>query len=80
MDFEPIDKNNYDECQNACEEILKTDSKNFVALRGLGCVAQIDGNYEGAISYYNKALENNKNAHQERIIHFEPIDDEELPF
>ena len=29
---------------------------------------------------YNKALENNKNAHQERIIHFEPIDDEKLPF
>ena len=29
---------------------------------------------------YNKALENNKNAHQERIIQFEPIDDEDLPF
>lgn len=53
-------KNNYSDCQKTCKEILKKDSKNALALRGLGCVMQSLGNYKKAIFYYEKALENSQ--------------------
>ena len=55
------DNNNYLDCEKACNEILKTNPKNPVALRGLGCVKQITGNYTKALEYYNLALEYSEN-------------------
>ena len=52
----------YKDCQSTCQEVLSSDSKNPIALRGLGCVMQSLGDDEKALEYYNKALEfsNNK--------------------
>lgn len=52
------DKNNWQGCQKACEEVLLQHPDNPAALRGLGCVFQSLGDYDKALSYYNKALEN----------------------
>mgnify|MGYP003293515781 CR=1 FL=1 len=58
-------KNEYDkfqfaQCKASCEEILKANSTNSSALRGLGCVEQAEGNLKKAIEYYKKALENSE--------------------
>ncbi len=50
------EQSNYKECENTCKKILETQPNNFVALRGLGCVAQNKGDYELALEYYNKSL------------------------
>lgn len=55
------DENKNEECIKYCKAVLKTDSKNTSALRGMGCVMQAVGNIEKAIEYYNKALEYSKN-------------------
>ena len=49
-------ENNYSGCVDSCEKILKTDPNNAVALRGLGCAMQSQGNHEKALEYYNLAL------------------------
>ncbi len=53
------------ECEKTCLEILKTDSQNSIALRGLGCVMQTRGELEQALNYYNQALEFSKNKEVE---------------
>lgn len=53
---EEYTKNNYQDCIKSCEEILKTDSQNAVALRGIGCAMQSQGNFPKALEYYNQAL------------------------
>lgn len=55
------EENKLSECESNCREILKTDSKNAVALRGLGCVFQSRGDNKNAIKYYIQALENSEN-------------------
>ncbi|MBE7711181.1 MAG: tetratricopeptide repeat protein [Cyanobacteria bacterium SIG31] len=54
-------QNNYSECENSCRQILKTNPKNSIALRGLGCVMQAKNNYKKALEYYNLALEFSEN-------------------
>ena len=56
-----FDNNNYSECEKSCREILKNEPNNPIALRGLGCVMQIQGDVEEAIKYYNKALKKSLN-------------------
>lgn len=51
------EENKLSECESNCREILKSDSKNAVALRGLGCVFQSKGDNKNAIKYYLQALE-----------------------
>ena len=53
-------KNNHADCLKTCKEILKTDVKNSIALRGMGCVMQSQGNYAKALEYYTLALENSE--------------------
>ena len=53
---EEYDKNQYDDCIQICEEILKDNPKNPVALRGLGCSMQAIGNFAKAEMYYNQAI------------------------
>ena len=55
------EKNNYETCLETCEEILKKDPNNAIALRGIGCVMQSFGNTKKAINFYNKALEFSEN-------------------
>lgn len=57
-----FDKNNNQECERFCEEILNSQPNNAIALRGLGCVKQANGEFKQAISYYKQALKfsNNK--------------------
>ena len=52
--------NKLNDCQSTCEKILKNNPDNPDALRGLGCVAQAQGNFEQAIEYYKKALINSE--------------------
>ena len=47
-----FDSHNYSDCEKYCNEILKKDSKNSIALRGLGCVMFISGNSKKALEYY----------------------------
>ena len=53
---EEYDKNKFSDCKKTCEEVLQSNPENAIALRGLGCVAQIQGDYERAVNYYKKAL------------------------
>lgn len=55
------DKNNFEGCLSACNEALLEDPNNSVALRGLGCVKQAEGDYSSAIEFYKKALETSLN-------------------
>lgn len=55
------EKNQFDDCYTTCKQILKKDSENSPALRGLGCTAQAKGDFEKAIKYYKKALINSDN-------------------
>ena len=55
------DSNNYETCEATCLEILKSNPKNSVALRGLGCVAQVRGEYSKAEKFYKEALVESKN-------------------
>ena len=50
-------QNNYNECENTCKKILNSEPNNFVALRGLGCIAQSKKDYNLALHFYKKALE-----------------------
>ncbi len=56
-----FDKNQLEECKYTCEEILKTNPNNPIALRGLGCVMQAGGKYTEALEYYTRALETSEN-------------------
>ena len=58
---EEYDKNQFEDCIKNCEEALKTDPNNSIALRGLGCSMQSLGEFEKAKDYYKKALEFSKN-------------------
>lgn len=51
------DKYNYDAAKESLREGYKIDNKNSAVLRGLGCIEQFSGNYDGAIEYFNQALE-----------------------
>jgi len=55
------DKNKLEDCEKTCREILKSNPKNSVALRGLGCVMQSKGDIKKALQYYNQALKNSEN-------------------
>ena len=55
------EENNYDNCAEICQQILDTNPDNSVALRGLGCVAQANGNFKLALKYYKKALKTSLN-------------------
>lgn len=46
-------------------EGLKLDPNNSAALRGLGCIEQFEGNYETAVEYFFKALENSNSKEVE---------------
>ena len=50
--------------KKSLEEALKFDENNPVTLRGLGCIAQFEGEIEKAIQYFKKALEN---SHKKEI-------------
>lgn len=54
------DENKYDECEETCLEILRTNPDNAVALRGLGCVSQMRGRYDQALEYYTLALKSSE--------------------
>ena len=56
-----FDNNKYTECECSCKELLKTNPNNPIALRGLGCVMQVNNNIKKALEYYHKALENSQN-------------------
>lgn len=58
---EEYDKNQFDDCIKSCEEALKNDPNNPIALRGLGCSMQSLGQFEEAKKYYKQALEYSKN-------------------
>ena len=55
------EENNYDNCAEICQQILDSNPDNSVALRGLGCVAQANGNFKLALKYYKKALKTSLN-------------------
>lgn len=50
------EQNNLVDCEKNCREILKSEPKNSIALRGLGCVFQSKGDNKNALKYYEKAL------------------------
>jgi tetratricopeptide (TPR) repeat protein len=50
------DKYEYDSAKSSLEEAYRLDSKNAVVLRGLGCVAQFEKNFDKAIEYFQSAL------------------------
>jgi tetratricopeptide (TPR) repeat protein len=52
-----FDKNNYPQCAEKCKSALEINPNNPVALRGLGCVAQLAGEVETAIEFYKQAAE-----------------------
>lgn len=56
------DQNKLNDCERTCREILKVNPNNAIALRGIGCVFQSNGDNKNAIKYYKRALEfsNNK--------------------
>ena len=56
-----FDSHNYSDCERYCNEILKKDSKNPIALRGLGCVMLVSGNSKKALEYYHLALDTSEN-------------------
>lgn len=58
---EEYEQNKLEDCMNTCKKILTTDSKNAIALRGLGCVMQSLGKTKEALDFYNKALEVSQN-------------------
>ncbi len=53
---EEYEKNNYEDCVEACLKILESNPKNPVALRGIGCAMQSMYQPEKAIEYYLEAL------------------------
>ena len=55
------EQNKFSECEKSCREILKNDSKNAVALRGLGSIFHSKGDYKNAIKYYLEALKYSEN-------------------
>lgn len=55
------EENNYEDCAQTCHQILDLNPNNAVALRGLGCVAQADGDFKLALKYYKKALKTSLN-------------------
>ena len=54
-------ENNYENCSKTCNKILEMNPDNAVALRGLGCVAQSNGDFKTALKYYKKALKTSLN-------------------
>jgi len=54
-------ENNYENCAQTCNKILDSNPDNAIALRGLGCVAQSQGNSKLALKYYKKALKTSLN-------------------
>ena len=64
------EQSNYKECENTCKKILETQPNNFVALRGLGCVAQNKGDYELALEYYNKSLKTSLKKEIDKFLEF----------
>ena len=55
------ESNKFSDCEKTCKEILQTNPQNATALRGLGCVAQANGDYKTAEKYYQKALKTSEN-------------------
>ena len=55
------EENNYENCAETCQKILKTNPDNAIALRGLGCIAQTKGELKLALKYYKKALKTSLN-------------------
>ena len=55
------ESNNFSDCEKSCKEILQSNPQNSTALRGLGCVAQANGDLEKAEKYYQKALKFSEN-------------------
>lgn len=53
---EEYEKNNYEDCVEACLKILESNPKNPIALRGLGCAMQSMCQPEKAVEYYLEAL------------------------
>ena len=51
------EQNNLVDCEKNCREILKSEPKNSIALRGLGCVFQSKGDNKNAILEAGKAFE-----------------------
>ena len=58
---EEYDKSRFEDCIKTCEEALKTDPDNPVALRGLGCSMISLGRLDDALTYFVMALEHSKN-------------------
>jgi len=55
------DKYDYKSSRETLEEALKLDNKNTVALRGLGCISQFEGDFDKAVEFYKRALKFSKN-------------------
>lgn len=55
------EQNKLVDCENTCREVLKKESENAIALRGLGCIMQSRGDALKALEYYFQALENSSN-------------------
>ena len=53
---EAYDRYDFASGKRALIEALRIEPHNPVTLRGLGCFKQYEGNLEGAISYYKRAL------------------------
>lgn len=53
---EEYEKNNYEECVEACLKVLESNPNNPTALRGMGCAMQSMCQPEKAIEYYKEAL------------------------
>ncbi len=51
-----FNRSNYNESEEICKKILRTNPNNSVALRGLGCIYQAKQEYQKALEYYQKAL------------------------
>lgn len=51
------DKYEYEDARDTLIKVLEKSPNNVTALRGLGCVCHSQGDSDGAISYFTKALE-----------------------
>lgn len=54
------DKCNFQDGRKSLEEAYELDAKNSAVLRGLGNLELFDKNFDKAIDFYNKALENSE--------------------
>ena len=55
------DKYDYESGLSTLEEAIALEPDNPTILRGLGCIYQFRKEYEKALEYYSKALQNSKN-------------------